>query len=257
MTPLTYTFREATSKDELLALLRLRYDTYRNSRLAGFVPENAQGLDLDKYDPWARHFGLYLRNEPVGYIRVVQEERGPAWGTICDIACTEAARPDLDGTKPNVPFPLMNYFPDKEAVSNCYKTEYKNGNKGCEAGRLIVRMDQRTPGLSRFLIESALATYFFSWNFQYALISCALQHGEFYRRYGFTEIESSNIHSIHGISLRVYKAFVKQIPLSRSHNLEKLALEFINNRYVSYMPGMHLSLVSNKSIVSELRRVAV
>jgi len=78
----TYCFREARNVEELYALLKLRYEEYRNSRLAGFCPENEYGLDIDEFDLRSRHFGLFQQSadgeKAIGYMRVVQTS---AFGT--------------------------------------------------------------------------------------------------------------------------------------------------------------------------------
>ncbi len=54
-----YEFREVTDASGLQELFRLRYRSFRGSKLEGLVPENEHGLDIDCYDSKARHFGLY------------------------------------------------------------------------------------------------------------------------------------------------------------------------------------------------------
>ena len=70
--PKAYTFRELNGEAELETFLKLRYETYVNSRsLRHFLTENEARIDMDVYDLHAKHFGLFQGVEPAGYIRVV------------------------------------------------------------------------------------------------------------------------------------------------------------------------------------------
>lgn len=112
-----FCYREAKNQQELEALLRLRYEVYRGSRLKGFCPENTWGLEMDFYDCHARHFGLFhcanSKERPVGYMRVIQKKEAEMAAWVRGIArqhsmellnkvCVELKNP----------FPSMSYFPD-------------------------------------------------------------------------------------------------------------------------------------------------
>jgi len=78
-----YTFREISSEAELLQAFRLRYQVYQQSAtLCALLKDNAAQLDIDGFDIYARHCGIFKRagggDVLVGYLRVVEQQK-KAW----------------------------------------------------------------------------------------------------------------------------------------------------------------------------------
>ena len=73
-----YAFQEITEEKELLAAFRMRYQTYQEQPdLCVLTPENAANVDIDAYDIYARHFGLFkmhseYNRELIGYVRLIE-----------------------------------------------------------------------------------------------------------------------------------------------------------------------------------------
>lgn len=72
-----YIVRKPRNVNELEALLKLRYQVFRQSDLAKYVPENALGIDADKWDDQAHHLGLWSEDiygtKAVDYLRVIEK----------------------------------------------------------------------------------------------------------------------------------------------------------------------------------------
>src|SRR5262249_36517719 len=78
--PGTYTFRLITSEAELTEAFRLRFDVYQQTpALRALLKETAAGLDIDGYDAYAWHCGIFKRtlngDRMVGYLRVVVQHK--------------------------------------------------------------------------------------------------------------------------------------------------------------------------------------
>lgn len=226
-------FREAKGREELLELFRLRYDTYRRSRLAGFVPENASGLDIDEYDPWARHFGLFKAGEAVGYIRVVQEERSPAWADVVALAQSRGGQPTFSGARPSVPFPLMGYFPDKANVEKLYNIFKKQGLRLCSPGRLVISPKIRGIKVANFFIECVVAATLHLKN-DITLITCNRPHVNTYMQYGFKNAENIEMENVNSNLLALLFGSPHNLSPQKLLYFKKLSTEFSNNRAIYF-----------------------
>lgn len=75
ITPQRLAFRPALNVKELESLFRLRYQGYLESQCASLVTDNQHGFELDVYDHYAHHIGLfqegYFGAHPIDYLRLV------------------------------------------------------------------------------------------------------------------------------------------------------------------------------------------
>ncbi len=193
-----YTYREAQNTTELEALLKLRYKVYRNSALSNFCPENNAQLDLNPFDLNSRHFGLFENEEgvekPVGYMRVVQQERSPSANQVLEIAkkaCSKLA--DCLQQPITKPFPLMTYFRGSEKVDSVLTQLNEHGLKMCEASRFVFAEEVRSLQLAKFVTESSIAIYR-ALGFYSSIITCSITHSRFYNQYGFSQLKGTGLH---------------------------------------------------------------
>jgi len=181
-----FVFREAANADELLALLKLRYEVYRNSRVSGFVEENEFGIDLDAYDLRARHFGLFQANDsggvPVGYLRVVEDRITSSAQTVLRIARDTIGKTNKIMANPLNPFPLMDHYPGAKVLHREYRRLETKGKRMVEAGRLALSDDFRSLRVACHIIESALTIYFIHHRFEHAIWCCYASCSGFYSR---------------------------------------------------------------------------
>ena len=184
-----YVFREAANTDELLELFHLRYQVYRHSKLARFIPENEYGIDLDCYDLRAGHFGLFRVEEgiehPMGYLRVAEDREVTGQTDVMELVNQFPNLTfKLEGTPPQA-FPLMTYFSDVDAVKEVYGKIKERGERLVEACRFALEEYSRSLRLAKHMVESAIAIYFFHYQFEHAMWCCDSSNKAFYRLYGF------------------------------------------------------------------------
>lgn len=192
--PIYYEFRETDGNEtELKALLRLRYEIYAKSSLATFCPVNDYQIDLDEYDAYARHFGLFKYNcsgeeSVIGYMRVIEQCMTRTSDTIYALA--RSLDRDLYkriNISPKCPFPVMKYYP--YAHKRITELLIQNpATKYCESSRFSIAKEERSFKLARFCTDCAISIYFEVKNFNVSIICCANSHEPFYRRYGYQQL---------------------------------------------------------------------
>lgn len=177
-------FKEVFDKNELEEILHLRYEEYLHSRMQYWVRNNKNGvLDIDDWDPYSRHFGLYNMSSggvPVGYMRVTQNEKTAQTNYIHHL-CKKS---NTTIRNPKEILPVFTYFPGaKEWYTENNKIAFMNI---CEPGRFTIKKEYRNGQLARFLIESAIST--FAVDYSHAIHSCAVSHYAYYLRLGFKRV---------------------------------------------------------------------
>lgn len=195
----TLIFREAKGKEELTALLKLRYQVYRSSPLKGFCPKNEHGIDMDSYDLYSRHFGLFLResgkDNPIGYLRLIEKNLTSFAPTILSIALEQSTDfgTKLFEEKSLHKFPSANYF--SEVLSLSQKKLYK----GIEVGRFaIVKEFQSKKLASEIVLKSIAALCLCYFKHDYAVIMVAPKHAPLYQFLGFELLSNYEV-KIHGL----------------------------------------------------------
>lgn len=185
--PRKFVFREAVSTEELVDLLRVRNAAFRSGPLNSFEAANRSGYHLDWYDPFADHFGLFLKADghehPVGYLRVI-EERTEADQRILALARRSPTFSRALKPRP-APFPLMAYWPEGSAVMHAYRRLRAGRCRVVEASRFSLLTEFRSSNLAAFVVGAAVAVYFFGKRCDVAWLSGQSHHRGFYRRVGF------------------------------------------------------------------------
>jgi putative hemolysin len=75
-----YIYREAESQEELEELLKLRYRAFANTKgvFSRTAQEKEYGIELDEFDAFSQHFGLFSQEnsvkKPIGYVRLIGEK---------------------------------------------------------------------------------------------------------------------------------------------------------------------------------------
>ena len=193
-----YYFREVRNKEELYQLLKIRYKAYRNSRNACLCPENNAGIDIDKYDFHAKHFGLFEQHnntitKPIGYLRIIEqkETRSGKWSE----ELREEYKLNVNRGNSDFRFPSIQYFSHSQSIKGLIRFSENNNSTICEASRLSIRKTNRSLRLTKFFVECAIATGL-HFKHHFALNLCYVLHEKFYAKYGYKKIE--NIDSLGG-----------------------------------------------------------
>jgi len=190
-----FVFREAANAEELLALLRLRYRVYRDSRLTKFCAENKEGIDLDAYDLRSKHFGLFLHSDgldacPVGYERVVEDRfKGVEDNLATILRWYPSIATEFRSNNQSI-FPLLDYFPCAGSVSAIYRRCRIQGKKLVEPGRFALEQRVRSIAIARQFVTMIFAGLRAD-GVGYAILTCSPTHERFYSQFGFRRLSGA------------------------------------------------------------------
>ncbi|MBI5022090.1 MAG: GNAT family N-acetyltransferase [Ignavibacteriales bacterium] len=189
-----YEFRQLESTNELKQFLLLRYSIYRESRLAMFSPENDLGIDLDCYDVNSVHFGLFEHSDgisrPVGYIRMITDQRGPFANEIISIASESQELYRKVTDTPAEPFPIISYCPDGQVIKEFCEKVQSSGKKVVEASRFSLDKSIRGHKMADHFL-TAISASFIVHDVEFSLMTCHLLHKSFYSGFGFRQVEGT------------------------------------------------------------------
>ncbi len=184
-----FEFREVTDAAGLRDLFRLRYRCFRDSKLSGLIPENSCELDIDAYDLRARHFGLFeYRGSDcrlVGNHRYVYDCEQSAAAAIRQLV---AECPELQArvlTSPQHPFPVLEYWPDKEPIYDYYRAAKARGEVIIEGSRLALDPSIDSLAVVNFVFQATVASYQALGGTR-AITAFNSDRKRFYSRFGFT-----------------------------------------------------------------------
>jgi hypothetical protein len=185
-------FREAAGVDELRRLLALRYREYRRAGLKGLVPENEYGIDFDSYDLRARHLGLFQvgpnGERAVGYLRVVEDRELSTGSDVCRLLEQVPGLHNMTERKSPHPFPLMDYVPNIDILTELYEGIRSRGEHLVELSRFALHTRFRSLKLARHMVESAIAILAFCHHVEHAVWCCDSPCKKFYGLYGFRPV---------------------------------------------------------------------
>jgi predicted GNAT family N-acyltransferase len=180
-----YAFREIKEEAELLAAFRMRYTIYvQQPHLRQIMAENAAEVDIDGYDVYSRHYGLYKINgeseEMIGYLRVTEQRKFPLVE-----ATLKTLKRQYNFVIPKRPqlFRNQEKFPNMENVLQIPLT--KIAPSICEPGRFIISKEYRSAGLAQFIIESIMVVLCAIPYMKFGVIDCQKDHKTMYLRNGF------------------------------------------------------------------------
>lgn len=189
-----YVVRLAKTADELLAILKVRYEVMR-VEFPMYVAENAAGIDIDQWDSQAHHIGLWKiaggREEPVGYMRAIQTSPTATGEEILKIVKTFPTLEKQIERVSKYPIRFLDKYQAFEAARAIYNG-FQN-EKIIEGSRLAVKKEYRELHPGRFLVECSFALFYACNLFHHAFMEVRKKHFPIYWRYGFREVASINI----------------------------------------------------------------
>lgn len=239
----TLIFRQIEKKDELHQFLKLRYKNYLNSSMKNFLKINDFEIDLDIYDIHSKHFGLFLNNQPCGYLRLIC----PRWMIYNshifsigkDFGFFNKDEHDKNTIMENdtPEFPFLQYMEVPKSIQLYFEEIKGTDIKLIEVSRLML-FEKRGLDKLRFMVECAIAYGFWVWcGYERVIINCDKNHSGFYFNYGFKEIKGSERYYINGrqkssciLGLKFSKS---QIPERLHKRLEYIAGEYKINQQIS------------------------
>jgi hypothetical protein len=200
------TFRLAASREELERLLRLRQEVYLGCRTRVFCSVDTGGCDLDEYDPYAHHLGLFEGSEGaamgIGYMRLITDTLGPQIRILRQIAHDHPNNWEPFAKPPPTPLPCFQYFPGIDPMIQRYRAMKAYGLHMVEPSRFAIKPGLRNRRLGRLAIlaTAAYAAGRFSDAYD-SLICCARSHAGIYESLGFRKVGDGDVFGIHACCL--------------------------------------------------------
>jgi CheY-like chemotaxis protein len=181
-----FVFREVTSDDEVREMLQMRFAVYAqtNALTRNLLPSTPVGLD-----PYEQQM--------VGTLRVAGQAEGPAREALERVVAADDSLLARVRAARRYPLPLMTYLVDRDAVQQLFDRLVAAGEMVVEPGRLTLAPAWRgntgtsERHLARHIIDGAVASFFFFFRVQNAILTCVPLHVAMYRGYGFGETEGT------------------------------------------------------------------
>ncbi|MEQ1747448.1 MAG: GNAT family N-acyltransferase [Saprospiraceae bacterium] len=159
--------------------------------LRGLLTENPARMDIDGYDAYAWHCGIFKQtltggDQMVGYLRVVVQQKTEWVENL--IAKIEKRHSIKIGSRPAI-FYHTKHFPSLKILLGGHLFD---DGRFSEPGRFIILPQYRSVGLAQFAIEGIMALGFSNPLLQTAIIDCQRAHCRMYERNGFRVLASQN-----------------------------------------------------------------
>lgn len=184
------TLTPITDAAKLQEYYRFRYRIYSESRQAGFVADQEDGMDTDRYDARARHYGWYLNGELVGCIRFVEPDE------------SEDALPMLS---------YMTESGPRIAVKQFIAERRKQGEPMVEASRFCLAPEHRGLRTAKEFVLAMVRTLQ-PLGCEQGLFGCDVRHSAFYSLLGFDTVEGTTSFQLPGLQ---YRACLKRYDFAK------------------------------------------
>jgi predicted GNAT family N-acyltransferase len=180
-----YAFREIKDEAALLAAFRMRYNVYsQQPHLRQLMAENAAEVDIDGYDVYSRHYGLYKVNaeseEMIGYLRVIEQRIFP----MVETTLTRLKK-QFQFVTPKRPQQFRNQEKFLNLENLLQISLRQIASSVCEPGRFIILAQYRSLHLAQFVIQSIMVALCSIHHFPTGIIDCQKDHKSMYLRNGF------------------------------------------------------------------------
>ncbi|MEQ8706710.1 MAG: hypothetical protein RIC19_22445 [Phaeodactylibacter sp.] len=226
ITPQRLAFRPARNVKELESLFRLRYQGYLESQCASLVTDNQHGFELDVYDHYAHHIGLFQEGNfgayPIAYLRLVQEHKAPGTNLIDTIADKYGIKSPLPQEGPGLP--LLSNCPEKEAIGAHMDRLRPEKNGIVEASRFVFAPEARSGGYTKFFVEAAIARMLYHHSYSGIMLACHPRHAALYRRYGFKQIVDGSQNDYKGLAASILSMQIPDIRPALQSRIQDMGL---------------------------------
>ena len=178
--PRTLHAARLTTTDELMAAFRLRAQVYRESNLAAFLNDEESGIDVDAFDEYSTHIGLFVDDELVGAMRVVHYENVVSGKKVHDLALNETCEAAL---------PMLKFSPYHSQLTQLAQQKSATGAEVVEASRFAILKPYQGLRAGKTLIEGAIDFVNRSFERPTVLAIVNRHHVPVYRRYNLTPLK--------------------------------------------------------------------
>jgi hypothetical protein len=238
-----FVFREAHNIYELEQLFRLRYREYSSCKLEKFLSKNEHEIDIDYYDPRARHYGLFLVIDnwgeyPVGYVRVIEDREMPIKNDVFELMASFGKEDGSLSERSALPFPAMHYINDSNELIDFYGRTKANNKKIFEVGSFVLDGAFHSIRLARHLVESVIAAYFFNYKYEHGIVCCNAIHEKFYRAYGACLLNTINTRELTepGKYCTCLTATPNDVPFKYKRKISRMAKSYSKTGAIFYYP---------------------
>jgi hypothetical protein len=193
------------------------------------VSLNADEIDIDEWDAFSQHFGVYTGGgRLVSTLRVVGTERTQAADILTKLS-EHNARMYRDMRKKSFDeFPMLSYLSGKNEARSYIYDSLSSGKRVVEVSRQA-SSEYRSKLLCLWLCKAVLGIGIFgSLSVDIAVISCPQSHERFYTSIGFDRIVGANpeICRVSNISSVCLKLTPDSIPVKLMPELKAMATRF-------------------------------
>ncbi|HMQ46235.1 MAG TPA: hypothetical protein PKA00_02305 [Saprospiraceae bacterium] len=199
--------RPARTMDEIKTLFHLRYQGYLNSDCAALVRQNPLGFEIDEYDPYAQHLGLFQvvgkKQVAIGYMRQVQATKTDYAPMIQELANAYPGAATRLHLEVQHELPLLACCQNIAEVEHFYQVMTARGARFAEASRFVFAPHIRAAGYARFVVEGSAAFVFDHYGYDYSIIACHPHHAPFYESYGFFKLLDGNANDYNGLKASI------------------------------------------------------
>ena len=191
-------YRQARSKSELASLFQLRHQVFSENQEINSIIQfdlthdynefDPNHYDLTKFDINACHFGAFIKNMPIGYMRITSSTptSSTQWTKEIILENGIEIKPNNDS------FPFEQHYPDKD-WSNRFLNTFSNKKNG-EIGKLAIHGDFRNGGLVfQDLIYKIQELCIYELEYDFGITICTLELEDLYKSLGFIRIHNSLI----------------------------------------------------------------
>jgi hypothetical protein len=236
-----FEFREAKTTDELRAIFKLRYRLYRDSRLKDFCEENEHEVDIDSYETFGKHMGLFKIQDDsstlVGFHRPIFPKVSKLRDEILAVAAEYPSLHKNVIALPNHPLPLMNYSVQAEPLRQFYHDETSRGATVIEATKFAIEPKDSSLGLAKHVIDAEHAIQLFCNGADISIMGINSSHLPLYKRYGYELIPGTTEFEIHGVKGVTVHLRRSGIPSYMRQRLLRMAVAYLETGKVCYNPA--------------------
>ena len=227
----TIIFKEVLETEALEECFSLRDEYFNNPRHKVLLKSNVEGIDMDEYDMYARHWAVYSENgELIGYARIIQEHVNTnIVSSIMELAKKYSVEEVYHRNKA-MAFPLSEY--QESGSAQTIQSIFNSEQAMVELSRFVIKRGNPSK-ISTFMVEAGLGIYAYYFKIRTIILACMISHERFWSRYGFKRIEANETYYVGELkSVNLLSSF-DEVSYQRKRALVRFAREYDLNNEIS------------------------
>ena len=163
-----------------MAAFRLRARVYLENDLGAFLKDEESGIDIDAFDEYSTHIGLFVNDELVGVMRLVHYDNVVSGKKVHDLALNETCEAAL---------PMLLFSPYHSELNQLAQQKSTAGAEVVEASRFAILKQHQGLKAGKTLIQGAMDFLQCSFHRAAVLAIVNRHHVPVYRRYNLTPLK--------------------------------------------------------------------